>query len=321
MTFNEPVLIMAFNRPDYLAQLIDRIRPVAPQQVYVAIDGPRLGNALDQQAVLQCQELVQSIDWTPHVVTHFRSENYGCGKGVSSNIDWFFSQVDRGIILEDDILPDPSFFPFCTELLDRYENDQRVFAISGGNVVPTEALTNPELPYRFSRYPHVWGWATWKRSWLSYNRDVSGWWKKISPAKLAQGSYYSPSAAVTFGGLWEFTARGEIDTWDFQLVYAAMRTGQLIATSNVALVENIGFGENATHTHGGESGLTSLGSVVFPLAEVPVVVDSQADKWDLKYHLKVSALSMGDWARKYWARKYSVRRKQVAPRRSTRDAG
>jgi hypothetical protein len=312
----EPILIMAFNRPDHLSRLIENLRTVAPVNIYVAIDGPRPGNERDSAAVQECRALVSSIDWTPHVVTYFRTENLGCGRGVTANIDWFFRQVDRGIILEDDILPDPSFFPFCSELLDRYENDSRVFAISGGNVVPTEALSNPELPYRFSRYPHVWGWATWKRSWKTYNRDVSGWWKKISPVKFSQGTYFSPSAAVTFGGLWEFCARGEIDTWDYQLVFAAMRSGQFIATSNVALVENIGFGENATHTHEGESGITPLGSVSFPLAEVPVVADAKADKWDLKYHLKASVLNMGDWARKYM-----VRQKQIARQRSTRDAG
>jgi hypothetical protein len=307
---------MAFNRPDHLSRLIENLRAVAPANIYVAIDGPRPGNERDIAAVQECRALVSTIDWTPHVVTHFRTENLGCGRGVTANIDWFFGHVDRGIILEDDILPDPSFFPFCAELLDRYENDHRVFAISGGNVVPTEALSNPELPYRFSRYPHVWGWATWKRSWNTYNRDVSGWWKKISPARFSRGTYFSPSAMVTFGGLWEFTARGEIDTWDYQLVFAAMRNGQFIATSNVALVENIGFGENATHTHAGESGITELGSVSFPLAEVPVVADSKADKWDLKYHLKASVLNMGDWARKYM-----VRQKQVARQRSTRDPG
>ena len=316
MTTTEPVLIMAFNRPDHLSRLIENLRAVAPANIYVAIDGPRPGNERDIAAVQECRALVSTIDWTPHVVTHFRTENLGCGRGVTANIDWFFGHVDRGIILEDDILPDPSFFPFCAELLDRYENDHRVFAISGGNVVPTEALSNPELPYRFSRYPHVWGWATWKRSWNTYNRDVSGWWKKISPARFSRGTYFSPSAMVTFGGLWEFTARGEIDTWDYQLVFAAMRNGQFIATSNVALVENIGFGENATHTHAGESGITELGSVSFPLAEVPVVADSKADKWDLKYHLKASVLNMGDWARKYM-----VRQKQVARQRSTRDPG
>jgi len=313
VTINEPVLIMAFNRPDYLAQLIERIRPVAPQRVFVAIDGPRVDNHADHVAVEECRALVDTIDWTPNVVTNFRSHNLGCGRGVTANIDWFFSLVDRGIILEDDILPDPSFFPFCSELLDRYERDTRVFAISGGNVVPAEALSNPEMPYRFSRYPHVWGWATWKRSWDTYQLDVSGWWRKMSPSKFSRGTYFSPSAAVTFGGLWEFTARGEIDTWDYQLVFAAMRQGQLIATSNVALVENIGFGENATHTHHGDSGITPLGSLSFPLENVPVAADVKADKWDLKYHLKASVLNMGDWARKYM-----VRQRQLARQRSAR---
>ena len=142
----EPILVMAFNRPDHLQVLINRLRDVKAAQIYVAIDGPRSARQGEAEHVQKCRDLVRSIDWPCNVTTLFQDNNLGCGMGVSTAITWFFSHVERGIILEDDIIPDPSFFPYCTELLDRYENDDRVFAISGCNFVPASAQTHANLP-------------------------------------------------------------------------------------------------------------------------------------------------------------------------------
>lgn len=282
----EPVLVMAFNRPDHLRRLIDRLRDVQPERIFLAVDGPRDHVPGEGLLVQECRGLVSQINWPCSVQTLFQSRNLGCGLGVSTAITWFFEHVERGIILEDDILPVPSFFPFCTELLDRYVDQPRVFAISGCNFVPPAAQSHPELPYRFSQVPHIWGWATWKRSWSSYSLDISGWPTSLPPHRLWSRAGRSLSGAVYWASTFELLARKQVDTWDGQLVLASMVSGAWTATSNVNLIENIGFGEDATHTREDRDGLQPLGQAPSLLAAVPLTLDERADRWTLRHHFR-----------------------------------
>jgi len=296
MTVNEPVLIIAFNRPDHLSALIDRLREIKPRNVYIAIDGPR--GASDEAQVRECQALASSIDWTGEVHTQFQDTNLGCGRGVTAAIDWFFANVDRGIILEDDIIPEPSFFDFCTELLDRYENDERVFAISGCNPVPSYAQENPEAAYRFAQVTHVWGWATWKRSWQHYQLDMEGWYRQLPIRNFWKSTGRSIPGSLFWAGNFEAVRRGDVDTWDWPMIFSSMRAGQLTATSNVNLVTNIGFGANATHTHSGVPDLMPVGEARLPTTAIPVQVDRKAEAWTLEQHWNATYLGTLDRLRK-----------------------
>jgi hypothetical protein len=265
---------------------MDRLREVKPEQIFLAVDGPRddvLGEAIRVQ---ECRDSVSQIDWPCYVKTLFQSDNLGCGLGVSTAITWFFDHVERGVILEDDIIPVPSFFSFCTELLDRYAGDPRVFAISGCNFVPASAQTHPELPYRFSQVPHIWGWATWRRSWSSYALDISGWPASLPPHRLWARAGRSLSGSVYWASTFELLARKQVDTWDGQLVLASMVAKSWTATSNVNLIQNIGFGEDATHTREDRNELQPLGQAQIPLAAVPLEVDERADRWTQRHHFR-----------------------------------
>ena len=288
MAVNEAILVIAFNRPDHLAQVIDRLREVEPEKLYVAIDGPRADRVDEADRVEACRELVATVDWSCQVRTLFHEENLGCGRGVSSAITWFFEHEPRGIILEDDIVPDPSFFPFCEDLLDRYEDDKRVFAISGCNFVPPEGLTDPTAPYRFSQVPHIWGWATWRRSWAHHDLDISDWRERLSPWQLWGTVGKSVPGTVYWTGTFELLGRQEVDTWDGQLVLAAMESGQLTATSNINLIRNVGFDAEATHTLVDMGDLQPQGSMTFPVREVPVERDTRADAWTLRHHFRAT---------------------------------
>jgi len=151
-----PVLLIAFNRPDRFARLIDAVRAARPEHVYVAIDGPRNSNSADAAGVQACRDLISRIDWTSSVHVLARPENLGCGRAVSGAIDWFFEHETRGIILEDDLIPQESFFGFCAQLLEHYEDVPEVFAISGCNVVPADHIFTGG-PYRFTQIPQIWG--------------------------------------------------------------------------------------------------------------------------------------------------------------------
>jgi len=299
VTVTEPILVIAFNRPDHLSVLLDRLRSVGASKLYVAIDGPRVSRVGEDDKVKSCHSLVSGIDWDCDVQTLFHPENLGCGLGVSTAITWFFSKEERGIILEDDIIPDPTFFPYCTELLDRYENDSRVFAISGCNFVPSSEQSWPDQPYRFSQVPHIWGWATWRRSWQQHNLDISGWRKRLPLRTLFSRSGRSLPASVYWTSTFELLARKEVDTWDGQLVLAAMESDQWTATSNVNLVENIGFGLSATHTVEDRNELQPIVPIAIPTNPVPVVRDTRADAWTRKNHFQATWRGMLDQADRY----------------------
>ena len=275
---DEPLLLIAFNRPDHFEQLIERLRETQPRRIYVAIDGPRPGHATDAVRVQETRDLVSTIDWTDEVLTLFQDDNLGCGQGVSTAISWFFAHEERGIILEDDILPRASFFGFCSELLDRYEHDDRVLTISGCNFVPPEYVTEPG-PYRFSRVPHIWGWATWRRAWQLHNLDISDWSRQMSHRQLWHSVDRSPGGFVFWKANFDLMARHEIDTWDYQLTFAGFKNEALTATSNVNLVDNVGWGSDATHTVGRPAFLRPSEEIALPTRPMPVEVDVRADSW------------------------------------------
>ena len=303
MQIDEPLLIIGFNRPDHMRVLIERLREIEPQNIYVAIDGPRRDRPGEREKVERCRNLVDEIDWGADVQTLFQEDNLGCGLGVSTAISWFFDHEERGIILEDDIIPDPSFFPYCTELLDRYEFDQRVFAISGCNFVPPEAITRPNDPYRFSQVPHIWGWATWRRSWMKHQLDIADWRSRLPLRLLLHRVHRSVPAFAYWAGIFSVLGRGEVDTWDGQLVLASMVSGQWTATSNRNLIQNIGFDKLATHTFEDRGELRPVMPMPTPTAPVPVVVDARADDWTRRHHFHATALGMVQQASRYVKRR------------------
>jgi hypothetical protein len=282
-----PVLVIGFNRPELLRQVLESLRAAAPSRVYLAIDGPREGRIGEAERVRECRELVSIVDWDVEVHTLFQERNLGCGQGVSAAISWFFECETEGIILEDDILVDPSFFPFCDELLERYRDNPRVFAISGCNFVPPDAQTYPEDAYRFSQIPHIWGWATWRRSWAQHQLDVSDWREQLPWRKLWMRSGRSLSGAIYWALTFEMLGRKRVDTWDGQFVLASMKANSWTATSNVNLVENLGFGADATHTHV-EVDTRAVESVSLPTKPISVEPDGTADAWVRKHHFNVS---------------------------------
>ena len=294
-----PVLVIGFNRPDHLTVLLERLRAVTPQRVYFAVDGPRAERSGEAEKVMDVRAMIEAIDWIPEKQTLFHQTNLGCGLGVSTAITWFFEHEAEGIICEDDIVPDPSFFPYCEELLERYRDDHRVFAISGCNFVPPQHQIRPDLPYRFSQVPHIWGWATWRRSWEQYELDIENWRSRLPLGQLFQRAGRTISGTAYWASVFRVLARKEVDTWDGQLVLTSMAANQWTATSNTNLIRNIGFDDQATHTFEDRDELTPIVPVRLPLAQVPVEVDEQADAWTRKHHFRATASGMMDQFRIY----------------------
>jgi len=283
----EAVLLIGFNRPELLASVIERVRTVAPPRVYLAVDGPRPSRAGEVDRVRACQELASTIDWDCEVFTLFRDQNLGCGRGVSGAIAWFFEHEERGIIMEDDILPSPDFFPFVEAMLDQYAENSQVAAITGTNFIPPVEQSDSSNP-RLTRVPLVWGWATWRRVWNEYDFDIAGWregWNS-SAMKFAMGNTHP--AKLLWSTNFDLMARHAIDTWDLQFVYACMRRNRLTVAPPVNLVENVGFRADATHTQRRPTYLRTTGEFTVPANCAEATLDEKADGWLMRHVYEAS---------------------------------
>jgi hypothetical protein len=235
--FDTPVLFLIFNRPDTTQIVFNEIRKAEPKQLFIAADGPRKDHPEETYLCQKTRAIINQVDWDCKVWKFFRNENLGCKVAVSSAIDWFFSTVEEGIILEDDCVPDPSFFPFCQELLEKYREDERVMMISGINYLFNK--NDMSESYFFSRYYPIWGWATWKRAWAYYDIKMSGW-PEFNSQKSLQRIYCNKKIAEFLKDNLQKTYAGQINTWDFQWVYSCIKNNGLAICPKFNLVSNIG---------------------------------------------------------------------------------
>ncbi|MDB4154680.1 hypothetical protein N9682_06090 [Candidatus Pelagibacter sp.] len=239
------VLFLVFNRPETTTKVFEKIRQAKPPRLYVACDGPREGNNNDKQQVTKVCEIATKVDWPCIVKTLFRDKNLGCKKGVSTAITWFFEHEEQGIIFEDDCVPHLDFFTFCENLLDRYAEDERVSIISGNNFQDDKWRGNAS--YYFSKYNHIWGWASWRRAWKHYQGDIKFWpkwknskaWLNYMPDKVERRDWEK---------IFDQVYAEKIDSWAYPWTTSLWYKGGFTATPNVNLVSNIGFGVEATHT-------------------------------------------------------------------------
>jgi hypothetical protein len=279
MEYCPPVLILAFNRPDTTARVFEALRAVKPPRIFFAVDGPRPEKAGDAERVAKVREFASTVDWQSDVRTLFRPRNLGCKHAVSQAITWFFEHVEDGIVMEDDCVSHPSFFPFARELLERYRNDERVMAISGNNFL--HGARGPQYSYYFSRYLHIWGWATWRRAWRLYDHGMRQW-PELRNSGWLMGLLGDRAAASYWTRIFDDTHGERNMSWGYRWMYSAWRQRGLSINPCVNLVSNIGFGDAATHTVQHESPLASLPvqPMEFPLRHPPDVMrDEKADRY------------------------------------------
>lgn len=275
-----PILFLVFNRPDTTARVFEAIRAARPSRLFVAADGPREGRDGEAERCEQVRAIATAVDWPCTVTTLFRDRNLGCKRAVSSAIDWFFEQVPEGLIIEDDCVPDPTFFVYATELLTRYRDDPRVMTVSGDNFIA--ATWQPAASYYFSAVPHIWGWGSWRRAWAHYDVEMADWIEQRDGGLLDRVFPGAPGSQRYWTMIFDRVARGEIDTWDYQWVYTMFKHGGVSGMPAVNLISNIGFGADATHTVNPEAKLANLPSAALPLPLVhpsDVAAERSADAW------------------------------------------
>lgn len=239
-----PVLFLIFNRPGLTARVFKEIRRARPEKLFIAGDGPRAHNEGKKELCRKAREVVSTIDWSCEVKTLFRDTNLGCRKAVTGAITWFFQHVEEGIILEDDCLPHPSFFPFCSAMLNRYRDEKRIMHVSGDTQLQ-EQVTDDS--YYFSSIPIPWGWATWRRAWNLNDAGMSNYREFTGSGKI-ESILTNRYHRRFWLDIFDRVSRGEVDTWDFIWTFTLFHRGGLAVIPNKNLISNIGCGKNATHT-------------------------------------------------------------------------
>lgn len=244
MPCTTPVVFLIFRRPDLTARVFEAVRQAQPTKLLVVADGPR--NKEDIELCQQAQAVTENIDWNCEVLRNYSEVNLGCRERVSSGITWAFEHVEEAIILEDDCLPHPSFFVYCSNLLDYYRHDERILVISGNNF--QDGCWRGDGSYYFSRYNHCWGWATWRRAWQNYDGELRGW-PILKESGLLRSIFENPLEQQYWSQIWDtLYTQNQPDTWDYRWTFTCMSNGGLTVLPNTNLVSNIGFGSDATHT-------------------------------------------------------------------------
>lgn len=245
-SLNTPVAFIIFNRPDLTQIVFNAIRQAQPKQLFVIADGARFPE--EAEKCQEARDIIKQVDWDCQVLTNYADTNLGCRKRISSGITWVFEQVEEAIILEDDCLPDPSFFHYCETLLEYYRDDERVMVISGDNFQDGHKRT--KYSYYFSKYNHCWGWASWRRAWKYWDFNPEKWIEFRDPGLMkfvcddpCEERYWTKIFNTLF-------LEGKPNSWAYVWTFVCWSQGGLTALPNVNLVSNIGFGTDATHTKG-----------------------------------------------------------------------
>ncbi|MDT7542553.1 MAG: hypothetical protein QOE33_2457 [Acidobacteriota bacterium] len=252
-----PVAFIIFNRPDVTARVFAEIARARPPKLLVVADGARADRPGEADLCRAARSVVERVDWDCEVLTNFSDVNLGCRNRVSSGITWVFDQVEEAIIVEDDCLPHPTFFPFCEEMLARYRDDERVMHITGDNFQFGHSRTSES--YYFSRMINIWGWASWRRAWRLYDVEMK-LWSRLRETDWLIDVVGHPVAASYWRHTFDEVYFGRNNTWDYQWTFSVWAQNGLAIVPDVNLVSNIGWGAGATHTSPGES----------PLADIPV---------------------------------------------------
>lgn len=283
--FNTPILFIVFNRPDTTKSVFETIRKIKPKELFIASDGPRVDRIGEDKLCNKVRKITEKIDWTCKVHRLYRNSNLGCGKSVSGAINWFFKNVEQGIILEDDCVPNISFFYFCEQMLNKYRNNTRVMHISGDNYQPK--IYSEMESYYFSIYPNIWGWATWRRAWEKYSFDMRNF-------NIARILNFAHKVGIVEFAYWicNFTLVKFklLDTWDYQWIHTLIENNACSIIPNRNLVKNIGFDSRATHTKADLKIDFSTKEISFPLIHPEkVLIDKIKDKYTSKkiFHINL----------------------------------
>ncbi|MBD2752571.1 hypothetical protein [Spirosoma validum] len=276
--FTTPILLIVFNRPSTTQQTFNVLKQLRPKYLFVAADGPRANVPEDAERCRATRTIIETqIDWECDLQTLFRLENKGCGHGPAEAVTWFFGHVEAGIILEDDCLPELSFFSFCQQLLKRYETDERVYMITGTNAL--KRWFRSRQSYFFSYMAHSLGWASWRRAWQAFDYEMKDVDTERVQKRLCATLSNNRYADYYLAQFVTYQKTRPADVWDFQWLFARWVNGGYTIVPAVNLISNIGFHADATHSFNENDLLAKLPvyPITFPLKHAKPNIDKLFD--------------------------------------------
>lgn len=238
-----PIVLFSFNRPQETQAVLAQIALVKPAKLYLVADGPRSDHPVDTILCNQVRDIISKLTWECQIYRLFFDANQGCRQALIQGLNWVFENESTAIILEDDCVPDPSFFSFCQELLDYYQDNPRIMSIGGYRYLPDD-IQNTES-YCFSRYTQSWGWATWKRAWHLMNTEPKTW-DDVSQSTWLESYLAKPQHISYWKYIFNQMQKG-LNSWDYAWAYSCWRNNGFTIHPKVNLISPIGFGKNATH--------------------------------------------------------------------------
>jgi len=285
--FDVPILFLIFNRPNTTEQVFKIVKEVRPSRLFIAADGPREDRIGEIEKCEEARKITEKIDWLCEVKRLYRKNNLGCKVAINEAISWFFKNVDEGIVLEDDCVPDPSFFKFCETMLRRYRYDERIMHIGGSNFLPNDMKESDG--YYFSKYSQVWGWATWRRAWKKMDYKMSQW-KNFSRSKEYSSLFPYFWERVYWRVIADAVMMGKINSWAYRWQFSIWENRGKAISPGRNLVKNIGL-RGGTHIN------TNVGILERQAESIngnPVVLSNKysinADEYIMKEVYRISPL-------------------------------
>lgn len=291
-TFDTPIVLIFFNRPSTLKSVFNQVREIKPKQLFLVQDGCRENNDYDNNMIQECRKIVENIDWDCEVYKNYSDVNLGCGVRPHTGISWVFNYVDKAIILEDDCIPESSFFFFCSDMLIKYEKDLRVGIVCGFNYFGNYDFG--KYSYGFVKTGSIWGWATWKNRWEKYDYSMSSLncnYVKSNLSEYFGDNKYSKKRLNTL--LW---AKNQIDKnqkvsfWDYQWGLTRNINSWFAIMPKTNLISNVGIGVDATHSSGDLTKLpnnirkfyfSKTSKLNYPLEEPDFIIQNHNFDYDL----------------------------------------
>ena len=275
---NLPVLFVIFNRPETALRSFTRIKEFKPKQLFIAQDGAREQIAGEKALTEKTLNgILSAIDWPCDVKTLVQEKNLGCGKGVYSAIDWFFDNVEFGVILEDDCVAEKTFFDYAYDALTRYMDDTRIGMVAGFNPI---SMVGYPYSVIFSKFKSCWGWGSWRRAWK--NMDLAMTWRDSCQSDdIIRNCGYARGSDKEWYFKMKCIDRNYVSAWDWQWYFSLAAQNQLCLYPHVNLISNIGNDAQATHTSFSDITIPSE-PIGFPLKYPPFVAPDE--KFDLRFY-------------------------------------
>jgi hypothetical protein len=273
-----PVVLICFNRPVLTKKVFNQIKKKKPSKLFIIMDGPRPENFKDEQNVKKVKKIFRKVNWKCKVYKNYAKSNLGLKDRVITGLNWVFRKVDKAIILEDDCYPSDIFFDFCDKMLSFYQKNKKVSVITGNNFQKKPINNNS---YYFSKYSHIWGWATWRRTWKLFNDNDHRIEKYLKSSnfknqckRFDEQKYWSDMHSQI--------KRGILKSWAYYFLLSMWKNNGLTLTPNLNLVKNLGINYKSSSNLNDPSLQVEISKTesIFPLVHPNFVkVSEEADNF------------------------------------------